>query len=381
MTHSPLKVLLAVTVTTLPLVASELHVADRAGSGLSHFTYLGPPNATYVAGGFFAPIDPNQYAIVVDRTGYTHVAHSQGVSAFHYDLNTDTYTTVDFFPLPGARALAVTDTEVIHVGHSAGLSALRFDHGRYGDTGAYFHFPTPVTALALDGAGVIHVGHGQGVSALTFDEALHQYQDTGAFIPIPGVRDLLIDAQGGLHVPHENGLAFLQFTGSSYDGPPSGFFPLGGPGTAAVADAQGVIHVTHINGISALAFDYETLSYVDTQAFTAIVGATDIAIDADEVIHVGHAAGVSGLVYVPQEDPNTDFYADAGFVAVPEVTALTVPGAYCGDATHPIPAGDLTGDCLVDLFDLAELAAGWPGTYDMADLQDVATNWLLDARP
>lgn len=33
--------------------------------------------------------------------------------------------------------------------------------------------------------------------------------------------------------------------------------------------------------------------------------------------------------------------------------------AVCGDLTHPYPAGDITKDCRVDLWDLAVLAGSW----------------------
>ena len=42
---------------------------------------------------------------------------------------------------------------------------------------------------------------------------------------------------------------------------------------------------------------------------------------------------------------------------------------HCGDAQHPAPAGDVTGDCRVDLADFAQMASGWLScTWSCQDL-------------
>ncbi|MGE4285226.1 MAG: PPC domain-containing protein [Phycisphaerae bacterium] len=45
--------------------------------------------------------------------------------------------------------------------------------------------------------------------------------------------------------------------------------------------------------------------------------------------------------------------------------SILSPEPRCGDLAHPFPAGDVNGDCVVDLLDLSEIAA----------------NWLVDVRP
>ena len=41
-------------------------------------------------------------------------------------------------------------------------------------------------------------------------------------------------------------------------------------------------------------------------------------------------------------------------------------------------AGDMNDDCMVELTDFAELEAGWQSPYDMADLIEMAVDWLID---
>ncbi|AQT69919.1 hypothetical protein STSP2_03119 [Anaerohalosphaera lusitana] len=49
----------------------------------------------------------------------------------------------------------------------------------------------------------------------------------------------------------------------------------------------------------------------------------------------------------------------------------------CGDPGYDSKlAGDLTGDCYVDLEDFAELCRGWTVDYGMAELAEMAGNWL-----
>jgi surface protein len=42
------------------------------------------------------------------------------------------------------------------------------------------------------------------------------------------------------------------------------------------------------------------------------------------------------------------------------------------------PSADLTGDCKVDLEDFSTMSAGWHTAYDVNDLADMASQWLID---
>ena len=78
----------------------------------------------------------------------------------------------------------------------------------------------------------------------------------------------------------------------------------------------------------------------------------------------------------------------------------------CGDSLHPVPSGDITGDCMVDIDDVAVLAENWllsstdelavcgsdgyPSpegdvtadcTVDICDLAVLASDWLISTRP
>ncbi len=51
--------------------------------------------------------------------------------------------------------------------------------------------------------------------------------------------------------------------------------------------------------------------------------------------------------------------------------------AGCDDYQHPRPAGDLSGDCRVNLDDWTLLAAQWQNPLTMDDLINVAADWLM----
>ena len=74
--------------------------------------------------------------------------------------------------------------------------------------------------------------------------------------------------------------------------------------------------------------------------------------------------GYGKIVHYDVNDVRTtDFITgvyDPQYVAlVPEPVAPPLPE--CGDTFHPLPVGDFSGDCLVDLQDLSMLVANWLG--------------------
>ncbi len=54
---------------------------------------------------------------------------------------------------------------------------------------------------------------------------------------------------------------------------------------------------------------------------------------------------------------------DSGALTIEDITTVWTydydPSAFCGDGAHPVPVGDINGDCIVDTADLAEFAASW----------------------
>jgi len=48
----------------------------------------------------------------------------------------------------------------------------------------------------------------------------------------------------------------------------------------------------------------------------------------------------------------------------------------CGEGGYAYRPGDLSEGCFVNMADLARLAAGWQNPYDIADLGNLAMNWL-----
>lgn len=94
----------------------------------------------------------------------------------------------------------------------------------------------------------------------------------------------------------------------------------------------------------------------------------------------------SGVIIGWYEYPGTGVH---GFIGYPRPEV-------CGDAFHPIPDGDIDGNCRVNLNDLASLSAAWmrldctepdncggadyespAGTVGLAELLSMAENWLL----
>ena len=66
-----------------------------------------------------------------------------------------------------------------------------------------------------------------------------------------------------------------------------------------------------------------------------------------------------------------------------DITAAYEGSRECGDECHPLlPSSyDLSGDCKVDLEDIAVLGQGWPVTYDIYDLDAIAGYWLECTAP
>lgn len=94
----------------------------------------------------------------------------------------------------------------------------------------------------------------------------------------------------------------------------------------------------------------------------------------------------AGIIVGWYENPGNQVH---GFIGYPRPEV-------CGDAFHPIPDGDIDRNCRVDLNDLAWLSAAWmrqdctepdscggadyespAGTVGMAELLEMADNWLL----
>lgn len=57
------------------------------------------------------------------------------------------------------------------------------------------------------------------------------------------------------------------------------------------------------------------------------------------------------------------------------------PAPSCGNLNHPYPLGDFDGNCLVNLYDYADLAQQWMVGLGPEDLVDLSENWLQDTRP
>lgn len=73
--------------------------------------------------------------------------------------------------------------------------------------------------------------------------------------------------------------------------------------------------------------------------------------DYDDLV-VDPNSGYRWIQYVRLEGGQGEFAIGGEVDAVADV-------AVCGDPTHPFPAGDITKDCRVDLWDLAVLAESW----------------------
>ena len=177
-------------------VSADGTVFAGGSSGFGAFSYSG---GSYSNTAWF---NNDTKDIAVDSNGHIHVAQTDGLSGWTYDLSTGLTNTAFDSGWATGSAIAIDSTGMIHVGKSDGIGNLAYDGSSYTWGGGWSGTASGINDIAIDAAtGNIWAAQGDGVQVVDSGYNLIGY---GAFLG--GIDAVCVDSDGEVHLGKSDGM-------------------------------------------------------------------------------------------------------------------------------------------------------------------------------